>query len=64
MASTRRAQSGGKRSGKKTRKMNRKASDWSKKVMAVYKELKSKRKDVKLMDAMKEASRRKAAGTL
>ena len=63
MASTRRAQSGGKR-GKKTRKMNRKASDWSKKVMAVYKELKSKRKDVKLMDAMKEASKRKAAGTL
>jgi hypothetical protein len=50
--------------GKKTRKIGRKAGEWSKKVMAVYRELKAKRKDVRLMDAMKEASRRKAAGTL
>ncbi len=58
---TRRAQRGGKR---KTRKIGKKAGEWSKKVMAVYRELKAKRKDVRLMDAMKEASRRKAAGTL
>ncbi len=57
---TRRAQRG----GKKSRKVNKKAGDWNKKVMAVYRELKAKRKDVRLMDAMKEASRRKAAGTL
>lgn len=65
MANTRRAQSGGKRKGgKKTRKVNKKAGDWNKKVMAVYKELKAKDKGTKLMDAMKEASRRKSAGTL
>ena len=58
---TRRAQRKG---GKKTRKIGKKAGEWSKKVMAVYRELKAKRKDVRLMDAMKEASRRKAAGTL
>ncbi len=53
-----------KRGSKKTRKIGKKAGEWSKKVMAVYRELKAKRKDVRLMDAMKEASRRKAAGTL
>jgi hypothetical protein len=53
---------GGKRG--KSRKIGKKAGEWSKKVMAVYRELKAKRKDVRLMDAMKEASRRKAAGTL
>lgn len=52
------------RGAKKTRKIGKKAGEWSKKVMMVYRELKAKRKDVRLMDAMKEASRRKAAGTL
>ena len=61
---TRKSHRGGKRRGGKTRKIGKKAGDWSKKVMAVYRELKAKRKDVKLMDAMKEASKRKAAGTL
>ena len=55
---------GSRKAGKKTRKIGKKAGEWSKKVMAVYRELKAKRKDVRLMDAMKEASRRKAAGTL
>lgn len=61
---TRRARGASRKAGKKTRKIGRKAGEWSKKVMAVYRELKAKRKDVRLMDAMKEASRRKAAGTL
>ncbi len=60
MAKTRRM----KRGGKKTRKIGKKAGEWSKKVMMVYRELKAKDKGTKLMDAMKEASRRKAAGTL
>lgn len=59
MAKTRRARKGG-----KTRKIGKKAGDWSKKVMMVYRELKAKDKGVRLMDAMKEASKRKAAGTL
>lgn len=53
MASTRRAQRGGKKRG------SRKASSWTKFVTQVYRELKAKRKDASLADAMKEASRRK-----
>jgi len=40
------------------------ASDWNKKVMKVYREMKSKNKNVKLGDAMRECSRRKKAGRL
>ena len=43
--STRKAQAGGK-------------SDWNKKVMEVYRELKSKNPATRLGDAMREASRR------
>jgi hypothetical protein len=47
-----------------TRKMKggkgtRKASKWTKFVTKVYKDMKKKNKNVKLGDAMKEASRRK-----
>jgi hypothetical protein len=54
--------SGGKRN--KTRKMSKGASEWNKKVMEVYHELKKKNSNVKLGDAMKEAASRKKKGTL
>ncbi len=40
------------------------ASDWNKKVMKVYHEMKAKNKNTKLGDAMRECSRRKKAGKL
>jgi hypothetical protein len=40
--------------GKKSRKM----SEWNKKVMGVYREMKRKNPATRLGDAMKEASRR------
>ena len=49
--------------GKKTRK-SKGPSDWNKKVMMIYREMKKKDKNVKLGSAMKEASRRKKAGKL
>jgi hypothetical protein len=50
--------------GKKTRKMAKGPSDWNKKVMMIYRQMKQKDKNVKLGAAMKEASRRKKAGKL
>jgi hypothetical protein len=58
----RKTRRGGKKGGK-TRK-GKGASDWNKKVMEVYRELKKKNPGVKLGAAMKEASRRKKAGKL
>ena len=58
MANTRRAQRGGK---KGTRKLGKKMSSWNKLVMQVYRELKAKKKDTKLGDAMKEAKKRKGS---
>jgi hypothetical protein len=55
--SSRKAQSGGKR---KTRKMNKKASQWTAFVKKIYLEMKKKNPSVKLGAAMKEASRRKS----
>lgn len=52
------------RGGKKGGKTRKGASDWNKKVMEVYRELKKKNPGVKLGAAMKEASRRKKAGKL
>jgi len=52
---------GGKR---KTRKVSKGASDWNKKVMMVYHELKKKNPATKLGDAMKECSKRKQRGEL
>jgi len=49
--------------GAKTRK-GKGPSDWNKKVMEIYRELKKKNPGVKLGAAMKEASRRKKAGKL
>ncbi len=49
-----------KQSGGKTRKM----SPWNKAVKRVYEELKRKDRKVSFGDALKEASRRKKAGTL
>ena len=61
-------QQGGKRksrrSGKKGSKTRKGPSDWNKKVMEIYRELKKKNPGVKLGAAMKEASRRKKAGKL
>jgi hypothetical protein len=54
---SRKAQAGGKR---KTRKMNKKASQWTAFVKKIYLEMKKKNPNVKLGAAMKEASRRKS----
>jgi hypothetical protein len=65
-AKSMKSQNGGKKSqngGKKTRK-SKGPSDWNKKVMMIYREMKKKDKNVKLGSAMKEASRRKKAGKL
>jgi hypothetical protein len=51
MAKTRKSKSG--------RKGTRKATPWTKFVKKIYTEMKKKNKNVKLGDAMKEASRRK-----
>lgn len=56
MAKTRKDRKG----GKKTRKLNRKASKWTSFVKKIYTEMKRKDPNVKLGAAMKEASRRKA----
>jgi len=56
------AAEGGKR--RKTRKVSKGASDWNKKVMMVYHEMKKKNPAVKLGAAMKECSRRKKRGEL
>jgi len=50
--------------GGKSRKMAKGPSDWNKKVMEIYRELKKKNPSVKLGAAMKEASKRKKAGKL
>lgn len=50
----------GKRRG--TRKMPRGASDWNKKVMKVWGEM--KKKGASFSDALKETSRRKKAGLI
>ena len=60
MAKTRRVS----RKGRKGKKGTRKGSDWSAAVKRVYGELKRKNPNAKLGDAMKEASKRKKAGTL
>lgn len=54
---SKKSQSGGKR---KTRKMNKKASQWTAFVKKIYLEMKKKNPSVKLGAAMKEASRRKS----
>ena len=50
--------------GKKTRKVSKGASDWNKKVMEVYRELKKKNPMTRLGDAMRECSKRKKRGDL
>jgi hypothetical protein len=55
---------GGKRRGKKTRRASKGASDWNKKVMKVYHDMKRKDKSVRLGDAMKRASQMKKRGEL
>jgi hypothetical protein len=68
-AKSMKSQNGGKKSqngGKKSQKTRKSKgpSDWNKKVMMIYREMKKKDKNVKLGSAMKEASRRKKAGKL
>jgi hypothetical protein len=46
------------------RKMSKGASDWNKKVMGVYSEMKKKNSNASFRDALVEASKRKKAGTL
>jgi len=55
---------GGKRRAKKTRRASKGASDWNKKVMKVYHDMKRKDKSVRLGDAMKRASQMKKRGEL
>lgn len=55
--------SGGSRKSK-TRKVSKGASDWNKKVMEIYHEMKKKNPDTKLGDAMKHASALKKKGNL
>ena len=62
MGGKRKSRRNGKK-GAKTRK-GKGASDWNKKVMEIYRELKKKNPGVKLGAAMKEASRRKKKGQL
>ncbi len=66
MAKTRRASTrkDRKRKSRKTRKAGRKGGDWAQAVKRVYAELKRKDRNASLGDAMKEASRRRKAGTL
>jgi hypothetical protein len=52
---------GGKR---KTRRMAKGPSDWNKKVMEVYRDMKKKDKSVRLGAAMKRASEMKKRGEL
>ena len=59
---TRHAKKHAKKHTKKTQKKG--ASDWNKKVMMIYRDMKKKNKNVKLGAAMKEASRLKKAGKL
>jgi len=55
------AQAGGKR---KTRRMAKGPSEWNKKVMEVYRDMKKKDKSVRLGAAMKRASEMKKRGEL
>jgi hypothetical protein len=61
---------GGKRRNKTRRnkteggKSKKGPSDWNKKVMGVYAEMKKKNKEASFRDALVEASKRKKAGTL
>lgn len=52
---------GGKR---KTRRMAKGPSDWNKKVMEVYRDMKKKDSSTKLGDAMRRASQMKKRGEL
>ena len=49
---------------KKTQKAKKSGNDWYKQVAAVFKEMRQKDPNVKLQDAMKEASKRKKQGLL
>lgn len=49
---------------RKTRKMSKGASEWNKKVMEVYREMKKKDKNVRLGAAMKKAAELKRKGQL
>jgi len=53
-----------KQEGGKTRRVSKGASDWNKKVMEVYRDMKKKDKSVKLGAAMKRASEMKKRGEL
>lgn len=53
-----------KKEGGKTRRMAKGPSDWNKKVMEVYRDMKKKDKSVRLGAAMKRASEMKKRGEL
>ena len=48
----------GKKGGKKTRKLSPALKAWNEKVMKIYREMKAKDPNTKLMQAMKEAKKR------
>ena len=55
-ASTRKASS--KKGRKGTRKLSPALREWNRKVMDIYREMKKKNPNTRLMDAMKEAKKR------
>ena len=61
-AKTRKAPRRSRRKG--TRKMSKGASDWNRKMMEVYREMKRKNPATRLGDAMREAGKRKREGRL
>lgn len=48
----------GKKGKKGTRKLSPALREWNQKVMKIYRELKAKNPNTRLMDAMKEAKKR------
>ena len=75
MAKTRRAHIGSRKASRKassrkassnkaSRKQKKGPSEWNKGVMRVYGEMKRKDNSISFGDALKEASKRKKAGTL
>jgi len=59
-AKTRKARKG----RKGTRKLSKGASDWNRKMMEVYREMKKNNPKTRLGDAMREAGKRKKEGNL
>jgi 5-formyltetrahydrofolate cyclo-ligase len=58
MAKRAQTRKGSKKAKKGTRKLSPALREWNQKVMAIYREMKKKNPNTRLMDAMKEAKKR------